>query len=186
MRFNNTTAALAVLSGMLTASSFVLAQDQPQTDQSVVKVAQNKKTHKARIVLTDDDLPSRRLPSTEAAVATTSSDTGQEKSSAAQVQEKSGHGINVPGLLAEGSVNDAKDLLDRLHQEEKLLIQRYEQLQRDLAATDNAQLRQVYSDALSRREETLAKTRTKIADTEKALAQASSGKTEGETNNAAK
>lgn len=83
-------------------------------------------------------------------------------------------------------MDDAKALLDRLHEEEALLIQRFDQIQRELASTDSAQLRHVYSDALSHREETLARTKKKIADTEQALAAASSGKKEGEINNAAK
>lgn len=170
----------------LALSLNALAQNQAQSsDDAVAKVVQKQKARKARIVLTDDDLPHHPIPVADIqpirAAATVQSDTANTSAS-----DKAASGINVPGLLVGGSVDDAKNLLDRLHQEEALLNQRFDQLKRDLANTDSAQLRHVYSDALSHREETLARTRKKIADTEQALAAAGDGKKEGDTNNAAK
>lgn len=161
-----------------------LAQDRPQSsDDSVAKVVQKQKSHKARIVLTDDDLPHHPTPVADVQPIPATPQFSADKPAPS---DKPAPGINVPGLLVGGSIDDAKNLLDRLHQEEALLNQRFDQLKRDLANTDSAQLRQVYSDALSHREETLARTRKKIADTEQALATASDGKKEGDTNNAAK
>jgi hypothetical protein len=174
-----------ILIAALALSPNALAQNQPQSsDDSVAKVVQKQKARKARIVLTDDDLPHHPMPVADIQpmrAATVQPDTADTSAS-----KKAAPGINVPGLLVEGSVDDAKNLLDRLHQEEALLNQRFDQLKRDLANADSAQLRHVYSDALSHREETLARTRKKIADTEQALAAASNGKKEGDTNNAAK
>jgi len=174
----------AILIAALALSMSAAAQDQPQTsDESVAKAAQKQKSRKARIVLTDDDLPHHltTVPDVQPAIQTTQ--TAQADKVAPSDKPA---GINVPDLVVGGSVDDAKNLLDRLHQEEALLIQRFEQIKRDLANTDSAQLRHVYSEALSHREETLARTKKKIADTEQALAAASNGKKEGDTNNAAK
>jgi len=179
------TRALIVIT-IFALSACALAQNQQrQSEDPIAKVVEKKKAQKARIVLTDDDLPSRPIPVTNVQPAT---NTTAESASAARpsTSDKPAPGINVPGLLVGGSVDDAKNLLDRLHQEEALLIQRFDQIQRDLANADSAQLRHVYSEALSHRGETLARTRKKIADTEQALAAASNGKKEGETNNAAK
>lgn len=175
----------AVLIAALALSLNALGQDQAQSsDNSVAKVVQKQKARKARIVLTDDDLPQHLTP--VAAVQPVRTTVIAQPAAAKPSSGATSSGINVPGLLVEGSVDDAKNLLGRLHQEEALLNQRFDQLRHDLETTDNPQLRHVYSDALSRREETLARTQKKIADTEKALAAASDGKKEGDTNNAAK
>ena len=174
----------AVLIAALALSMSAFGQSQAQSsDDSVAKVVQKQKARKARIVLTDDDLPQHLTPVASAQPVRT---TVIAQPVPAKPSDETASGINVPGLLVGGSVSDAKNLLDRLHQEEAQLNQRFDQLRHDLENTDNPQLRHVYSDALARREETLARTQKKIADTEKALAAASDGKKEGDINNAAK
>ena len=177
----------AILITALALSINTVAQNQAQpSDDSVTKVVQKKAPRKARIVLTDDDLPHHPTPEPDVQPKRAGTTTEPAPSDNVSGTEKPASGINVPGLLTGGSVDDAKNLLDRLHQEEALLIQRFDQIQRELAVTDSAQLRHVYSEALSHREETLARTRKKISDTEQALAAASNEKKEGATTNAAK
>jgi hypothetical protein len=177
----------AILITVLTFSMSAVAQNQArQSDDSIAKVVQKQKAHKARIVLTDDDLPPHPTAVADVQPLNNRSIVEPAPAEKPSTSDKPAPGVNVPGLLVGGSVDDAKALLDRLHEEEVLLIQRFDQIQRELASTDSAQLRHVYSDALSHREETLARTKKKIADTEQALAAASSGKKEGEINNAAK
>lgn len=170
-----------MVAAALLAATLCGAQSQ---DQSVVEAARQKPVRKAKVVITDDDLPSKpeAAPQSAATSPATVPDSAKEAAS-----KQSDQDTTLPGPLEERTGEQAQQLVERLKQEEQALLRRYDEIQRKLADTDNESLRRLYSDSLSRRDETLARKRKEIEEAERALRLASqAGTTQGGTNDAAK
>lgn len=77
--------------------------------------------------------------------------------------------VTVDGLITGGSISEANALLEALKHDEQTMIRRYEQIEAKLATEQNEQMRRLYTDSLSRREQTLANKRDQIRQVETAI-----------------
>lgn len=133
------------------------AQDRP-----LPEVAREKTGKKAARVLTNEDLESGRPQEASPAPAPAAAE-----SSSAQNTTKGP--INVAGLLEEATPARAGEILQSLKRDEQQLLRRYAQIEQKLATEQDEHLRQLYSNSLARREETLARKRQQIQQVEKAI-----------------
>jgi hypothetical protein len=173
----------AILLGSLLGVALCAAQNQGPSDQeSLAKIARQKPVRKAKVVITNDDVPSRPEPASE-----TPADSPANSAAAAQNQAaQSKQDIPPPGLLPGTAIDQAREALENLKQQERVMIGRYDEMQHKLSETNDQSLRRLYSDSLSRRDETLARKRKQIEEAERALRSATEvGSTQGD-NNAAK
>jgi hypothetical protein len=173
----------AILLVSLLGMALCAAQNQDPSDQeSMAKVARQKSVRKAKVVITNDDLPSRPESTSE-----TSTDSPANSAAAAQHQaEQSKQNIPLPGRAPGATIDQAREALESLKREERTMIGRYDEIQQKLSETNDQSLHRLYSDSLSRRDETLARKRKQIEEAERALRIATeAGSTQGD-NNAAK
>ena len=173
----------AILLGSLLGVALCAAQNQGPSDQeSLAKIARQKPVRKAKVVITNDDVPSRPEPASE-----TPTDSPANSAAAAQNQAaQSKQDIRPPGLPPGTAIDQAREALENLKQQERVMIGRYDEMQHKLSETNDQSLRRLYSDSLSRRDETLARKRKQIEEAERALRSATEvGSTQGD-NNAAK
>lgn len=151
-------------------------------ERSLAEVAREKSGKTATRVFTDEDLeasrPAEAVPSSA----------GLKTEAATAGQDQQGARVTVPGLLQEGSLQEARALLKSLQHDEDVLLRRYAQIEK-LAGEKNEHLRQVYSNSLARREETLARKRGQMEQVSKAIGAAENSRTsspgskhEGKTN----
>lgn len=140
-------------------------------EQSLAEVAKQKGGKAATRVITNEDLESSRPP--EASPPATATVT---EPAPAATEKNSGPRITIPGLLEEGTLSQARATLESLKHDEQVLLRRYAQLQEKLTSGTDEHLRQVYSNSLARRDETLARKRAQIEQVEKAIAAAESGR----------
>jgi hypothetical protein len=177
-----------VIGFALLSALFCLAQD---SDQSLGDVARNSKpARKASRVVTNDEIPSAP-PVAQASSSVSESDNKQSAEGAtdhsdaqatnAQPAGASKSGINVPGFLSNGTVQQAQALLETLKQDHQKLIDNYDKIEKKMAETNDDSLRRVYSESLARRNETLARNEKAIADTESALRAAQAADAQGGT-----
>jgi len=155
------------------------AQDQMPTshEQSLGELAHKKSVRKAKTVITNDDLPSRAVESSNSADAPRPLAVSGESNSS---EERGTHNAIDPELKVPGSLAEARSTMETLELHEQQLIRRYDEIQRKLRNTENEQLRRVYSDALAGREENLALIHKQIAEAEKAVRLAEeAGKAQG-------
>jgi hypothetical protein len=175
----------AVLLISLLGVALCAGQNQSPSDQeSVAKVARPKTVRKAKVVITNDDLPSRpeSTPETSAGSPANSATTAAQKQAAQQSQQN----IPLPGLPPGATIDQAREALESLKREERIMVGRYDEIQHKLAETNDQSLRRLYSDSLSHRDETLARKRKQIEEAERAIRIATEdGSTQG-GNNAAK
>ncbi|MGE5206224.1 MAG: hypothetical protein ACM3PW_11440 [Chlamydiota bacterium] len=145
-------------------------------ERSLPEVAKEKGGKTAARVFTNEDLEAAR-PEEEGAAPPL--EKAEEKPAAPGKEDAR---ITVPGLLQEGSVSEARALLKSLQHDEEVLLRRYAQIQDKLSRESDEHLRQLYSNSLARRDETLARKRRQIEQVEKAIRAASRGsKNEPET-----
>jgi hypothetical protein len=175
----------AVLLISLLGVAVCAGQNQSPSDQeSVAKVARPKTVRKAKVVITNDDLPSRPESTTETSAGSpaNSTTTAAQKQAAQQSQQN----IPLPGPAPGATIDQAREALESLKREERVMVGRYDEIQHKLAETNDQSLRRLYSDSLSRRDQTLARKRKQIEEAERALRSATeAGSTQG-GNNAAK
>lgn len=174
--------AIMIAAGILSGGMACLAQT---SDQDLAAVArQTRAKAKPTHIVTNDEIPSvpqaasmqedskGSAGSTEATAGDDTTKAAGNKqaanSKAAQAHSK-GQGVNVPGLLTDGTLDEAKALLGSLKHDRQALLDNYDKIQRKLADEQDDSLRRVYSDSLARRDETLAKNQKQIDDTEKAI-----------------
>jgi hypothetical protein len=149
---------------LLTLGGVAQAQDRP-----LAEVAKQTSGKTATRVITNEDLESSRPPeASPPTTATVAKPAGAEKDS--------GPRITIPGLLEEGTLSQARATLEGLKHDEQVLLRRYAQLQEKLTSGTDEHLRQLYSNSLARRDETLARKRAQIEQVEKAIAAAESGR----------
>jgi hypothetical protein len=172
----------AVLLISLLGVAVCAGQNQSPSDQeSVAKVARPKTVRKAKVVITNEDLPSRPESTTEtsAGSAANSATTAAQKQAAQQSQQN----IPLPGLAPGATIDQAREALESLKREERVMVGRYDEIQHKLAETNDQSLRRLYSDSLSRRDETLARKRKQIEEAERAIRLATeAGSTQGGNN----
>jgi hypothetical protein len=138
------------------------AQERP-----LPEVAKDKGSKTAARVFTNEDLEAGRLAEEGAAASREKADVKPA------AQDKEDARITVPGLLQEASVSEARAILKSLQQDEEVLLRRYAQIQEKLSSESDEHLRQLYSNSLARRDETLARKRRQIEQVEKAIRAAS-------------
>jgi hypothetical protein len=173
----------AILLVSLLGMAVCAAQNQDPSDQeSMAKVARQKSVRKAKVVVTNDDLPSRPESTSE-----TSTNSPANNAAAGQHQaEQSKQNTPLLGRSAGATIDQAREALESLKREERIMIGRYDEMQHKLSETNDESLRRLYSDSLSRRDETLTRKRKQIEEAERALRSATEvGSTQG-GNNAAK
>src|SRR5689334_13637976 len=132
-------AAMAAGAVLLTATVTVAqGSDSSSADKKPVK--------KAKVVITDDDLPSHGQDATADADSA-----GSQAQATGNADAKAGNGggsINVPGLLQNATLVDAENLLERLKHDLQTLEQRYDQQQKKLESAETSTQRQMYVDSL--------------------------------------
>jgi hypothetical protein len=173
----------AILLGSLLGVALCAAQNQGPSDQeSLAKIARQKPVRKAKVVITNDDVPSRPEPAPETSTVSPANSAAAAQNQAAQSKQD----IPPPGLPPGTAIDQAREALENLKQQERVMIGRYDEMQHKLSETNDQSLRRLYSDSLSRRDETLARKRKQIEEAERALRSATEvGSTQGD-NNAAK
>ena len=171
----------AVLLVSLLGVAVCAAQNQSPSDQeSVAKVARQNSVRKAKVVITNDDLPSRPASTPETSAGSPANSTAAAQNQAAQQSQQ-----NIP-LPPGATIDQAREALESLKREERVMVGRYDEIQHKLAETNDQSLHKLYSDSLSRRDETLARKRKQIEEAERAIRLATeAGSTQG-GNNAAK
>ena len=157
--------ATGIAVALFALSGIVRAQD-----QSLAEVAKQKGGKTASRVITNEDLEASRPP--EASVRVPVADTEPSKLG----EKDSGPRITVLGLLEQATLSQARATLESLKHDEQVLLRRYAQIQEKLTSRTDEHLRKLYSDSLSRRDQTLARKRAQIEQVEKAIAAAESGR----------
>jgi hypothetical protein len=159
-------------------------QDQSTSDRPLAKVAREKSVRKAKVVITDDDMPSHAQPIPEPS-ANSHPDTTDGKDKAAKqppTQTTAPRSLTQPVTL-----DQAQQRVDELKQQEQMLIRYYDEMQRKLGETDSESRRRMYSESLASRDLSLARKRKQIEEAERALQQIDkAGPPQGGTTDAAK
>jgi hypothetical protein len=143
-------------------------QDQSASDRPLAKVAREKSVRKAKVVITDDDMPSHPQPAPEPS-ANPHPDTTDGKDKAAQqppIQTTAPRSLTQPVTL-----DQAQQRVDELKQQEQMLIRYYDEMQRKLGETDSESRRRMYSESLASRDLSLSRKRKQIEEAERALQQ---------------
>ena len=166
-------------------------QDQSTSDRPLAKVAREKSVRKAKVVITDDDMPSHPQPAPEAsasgrpdAAAAEKNETAKKDEAAKQppTQTTAPRSLSQPVLLGQ-----AQELVAQLKQQEQMLIRYYDEMQRKLGETDSESRRRMYSESLASRDLSLSRKRKQIEEAERALQQIDkAGPPQGGTTDAAK
>jgi len=176
----------AIVLGLLLGVGICAAQEQEPSaaDRPLAKVAREKSARKAKVVITDDDMPSHAQPVPEPS-ANSHPDTTDGKDKAAKqppTQTTAPRSLSQPVL-----VGQAQELVDQLKQQEQMLIRYYDEMQRKLGETDSESRRRMYSESLASRDLSLARKRKQIEEAERALQQIDkAGPPQGGTTDAAK
>jgi hypothetical protein len=156
-----------------------------QTDSTVplAEVARQRPTKKATIVVDEDFLRKLKAAHGQAdaepaaaapVVAEANSETDAKASAEASAKAASGKGLTVKGLLENGTVEQARQLLNGLRKDKETLLTRYEQLRQKVTTENNDFLRRLYMNSLSNRDHTLATKQQQIDAVQKAIQSAES------------
>jgi len=148
-------------------------------------VAREKSTRKAKVVITDDDMPSHAKPAPEPSATASPEIAAAKKDEAAKQQPKQ---TTAPTSLSQPvRLDQAQQLVEQLKQQEKMLIHSYDELERKLAEADSESRRRIFSESLANRDLSLARKRKQIEEAERALQRIdNAGPPQGETTDAAK
>jgi hypothetical protein len=175
-----------VLASLLSAGiCFAQEQEQPPSDRPLGTVAREKSARKAKAVITDDDMPSHAKPAPEPSATASPDVVASKKDEAPKQQPKQ---TTVPTTLSQPAELDrAKQLVEQLKQQEKMLIHSYDELERKLAEADTESRRRIFSESLTNRDLSLARKRKQIEEAERALQRIDKAEPpQGETTDAAK
>ena len=177
----------AVVLVTLLSAGICLAQEQEQspTERPLSKVAREKSARKAKVVITDDDMPSHAGPAPEPLTSARTDTAAPEKDEAAKQQPKQ---TTSPTTLSQPvTLDQAQQLVEQLKQQEKMLIRSYDELERKLAEADTESRRRMFSESLANRDLSLARKRKQIEEAERALQRIDKPEPpQGETTDAAK
>ena len=130
-------------------------------------------------------MPSHAKPAPEPSVTASPEIVAAKKDEAPKQQTKQ---TTVPTTLSQPAELDrAKQLVEQLKQQEKMLIHSYDELERKLAEADSESRRRIFSESLANRDLSLARKRKQIEEAERALQRIDkAGPPQGETTDAAK
>src|SRR2546423_5900733 len=171
----------------LISAGICFAQDQEQSpsERPLSTVAREKSARKAKVVITDDDMPSHAKPALEPSVIASPDVVAAKKDEATKQQPKQ---TTVPTTLSQpAELDQAKQLVEQLKQQEKMLIHSYDELERKLAEADSESRRRIFSESLANRDLSLARKRKSIEEAERALQRIDKAEPpQGETTDAAK
>ena len=160
--------------------------DQSASDRPLAKVAREKSARKAKVVITDDDMPSRAQP-----VPNPPASSGQQTEAENEKDESAKQAPRqmtaVSNLSHPVQLDQARQLVEQLKQQEQMLIHSYDEITRRLAEADTESRRRIFSESLANRDLSLARKRKQIEEAERALQQVEkAGPPQGETTDAAK
>ena len=169
----------------LLSAGICAAQEQSPSERPLSTVAREKSTRKAKVVITDDDMPSHAKPAPEPSVTASPEIAAAKKDEAAKQQPKQ---TTAPTSLSQPvTLDQAQQLVEQLKQQEKMLIHSYDELERKLAEADSESRRRIFSESLANRDLSLARKRKQIEEAERALQRIDkAGPPQGETTDAAK
>ena len=196
-RIQTRTPASLGLLGLSTISGIVLVsllsvgicnaqeQDQSASDRPLAKVAREKSGRKAKVVITDDDMPSRVQPVPEPSASSGSKTAATEKEETAKQEPRQ---MTAPSDVSQPvQLDQARQLVEQLKQQEQMLIHSYDEVARKLAEADSESRRRIFSESLANRDVSLARKRKQIEEAERALQGIEkAGLPQGETTNEAK
>ena len=176
--------AIALVS--LLSAGICAAQEQEQStpDCSLAKVARQKSGRKAKVVITDDDMPSHAQPVPEPSANSRPETTDGKDKAAKQPPTQT----TPPSSLTQPvTLDQAQEQVKQLKQQEQMLIRYYDEMQRKLGETDSESRRRMYSESLASRDLSLSRKRKQIEEAERALQQIDkAGPPQGGTTDAAK
>jgi hypothetical protein len=169
----------------LLSAGICAAQEQSPSERPLSTVAREKSTRKAKVVITDDDMPSHAKPAPEPSATASPEIAAAKKDEAAKQQPKQ---TTAPTSLSQPvRLDQAQQLVEQLKQQEKMLIHSYDELERKLAEADSESRRRIFSESLANRDLSLARKRKQIEEAERALQRIDkAGPPQGETTDAAK
>ena len=177
---------------LLLSAGICAAQEQEPSasDRPLSKVAREKSVRKAKVVITDDDMPSHPQPVSEVS-ATARLDAGAAEKDGAKKDEAAKQAprqTTVPTTLSQPvELDQAQQLVEQLKQQEQMLIHSYDEMERKLAEADTESRRRIFSESLANRDLSLARKRKQIEEAERALQRIDkAGPPQGETSNEAK
>ena len=177
--------AMVLVSLLSAGICFAQDQEQSPSERPLSTVAREKSARKAKVVITDDDMPSHAKPALEPSVIASPDVVAAKKDEATKQQPKQ---TTVPTTLSQpAELDQAKQLVEQLKQQEKMLIHSYDELERKLAEADSESRRRIFSESLANRDLSLARKRKQIEEAERALQRIDKAEPpQGETTDAAK
>jgi hypothetical protein len=177
--------AMVIVSLLSAGICFAQELEQSSSERPLSTVAREKSARKAKVVITDDDMPSHTKAAPEPS-ATASPDVATAKKDEADKQQPKQ--TTAPNTLSQPvTLDQAQQLVEQLKQQEKMLIHSYDELERKLAEADSESRRRIFSESLANRDLSLARKRKQIEEAERALQQIDkAGPPQGETTDAAK
>jgi hypothetical protein len=181
----------AVVLVALLSAAICIAQDQEPsgTDRSLAQVAREKSARKAKVVITDDDMPSHPAPAASASGQAESAGSQKDETSKKDESAKqSPSPTSAPTTLSQPvELDQARQLVEQLKQQEQMLIHSYDEIAHKLAEADSDSRRRIFSESLANRDVSLARKRKQIEEAERAMQGIEkAGLPQGETTNEAK
>jgi len=167
------------------------SQEQSDADRPLAKVAQEKSVRKAKVVITDEDMPSHPQPAPQISASGRPDTAAAEKDETAKKDEAAKQQPSqtaAPTSLSQPvELGQARQLVEQLKQQEQMLIHSYDEIARKLAEADSESRRRMFSETLANRDLSLARKRKQIEEAERALQRIDkAGPPQGETTDAAK
>jgi len=151
---------------------------QTESDVSLPEVARQHVSKKAVMVVDDDALRKYKeahgLPETVTPASASGTVDADAEASAKPAGRPSGKGLTVKGLLENGTLDQARQLLNGLKKDQEKLLTRYEWLRQRVSSENNDFLRRLYMNSLSNRDQTLATKQQQIDAVQKAIQSAES------------
>ena len=181
----------AVVLVSLLSAGICIAQEPSAENRSVAEVAREKSARKAKVVITDDDMPSHPQLALAASANGRAESAGSEKDETAKKDEAAKQAprqTTAPTSLSQPvELDQARQLVEQLKQQEQMLIHSYDEIARKLAEADSDSRRRIFSESLANRDVSLARKRKQIEEAERALQRIDkAGPPQGETTDAAK
>ena len=173
-----------VLVSLLSAGMCGPQEQESASDCPLSKVAKEKSARKAKVVITDDDIPSRPQP----IVRPSASSQPDKKAAKDESGKEAPAPTSAPVTLSQPvELDQARQLVEQLKQQEQMLIQSYDEIAHKLAEADSESRRRMFSESLANRDISLARKRKQIEEAERALQRIDkAGPPQGETTNEAK
>jgi hypothetical protein len=183
----------AIVLVSLLSAGICAAQDQQQSDadRPLATVAREKSVRKAKVVITDEDMPSHPQAAPQISASGRADAAAAEKDETAKKDESAKQPstqTTPPSSLSQPvELDQARQLVEQLKQQEQMLIHSYDEIARKLAEADSDSRRRIFSESLANRDVSLARKRKQIEEAERALQGIEkAGLPQGETTNEAK